>query len=419
MTSGRRVAAFTVLVVAAVIAARALALLKVPVVIAPACYVAMISGLMFPAAIAVMGAAALAFLIAIVANADFGLIMIVGSGPVIAALLASRAKRPADILRAGALSGAMQLVVSMGMDLAGGIESAALILNHGGWGLLSGIGSGLLVMATLSAAESAFGVTTKVSLLELTDQNQPILRQLILRAPGTYHHSFIVSSLSEAGAEVIGADQLLARTASYYHDIGKLTKPEYFTENQTPGRSRHDRLTPAMSTLIITSHVKDGVDLAREYRLPKGIRDVIQQHHGTSRVEFFYRQAKGAAGGAPVNEDSFRYAGPKPQTREAAVVLIADTVEAASRSLEEPSPARIQTLVHDLIMDKLLDGQFDECDLTFRDLKTIERAFVTSLTTMYHRRVRYPEKPDEEKKPSGPDAEADEKAEEKLEEGSS
>jgi len=390
-SSNRRVASFACLALGAVALGRVLALFGAPLLLSPACYVAMVAGLLFPAVMAVMGAAAVSVLIGIVARADFSLLMAISSGPVVAALLVSTAKRPADILRAGALAGLAQFVANVGMDLGGGIENVGLVMNHGGWGLLSGIGSGLLVVASLSAMEF-LGITTQIGLLELTDQNQPVLRQLILRAPGTYHHSFIVGSLCEAAAEAIGANQLLARTAAYYHDIGKLTKPEYFTENQPPGRSRHDRLTPAMSTLIITSHVKDGVDLAREYRLPRVIRDIIEQHHGTSRVEYFYRQALEAAGGGPVDDEAFRYPGPRPRTRESGVVLIADTVEAASRSLEDPSPARIQSLVHDLIMDKLLDNQFDDCGLTLKDLKTIERTFVRVLTTMFHRRVRYPSK---------------------------
>ena len=214
-----------------------------------------------------------------------------------------------------------------------------------------------------------------------------------MEAPGTYHHSLIVGNLSETAALAIGANALLARVASYYHDLGKADRPEYFTENEPLGRSRHEGLSPAMSTLIITSHVRDGVALASEFHLPRAILDITAQHHGTSVVEFFYRTAVDRAGEEPVDPQRFRYTGPKPRTKEAGIVLLADSVEAASRSLDEPTSARLTKLVHDLTMKRLLDGQFDESGLTLRDLRTIEDSFVKVLTSMFHTRVPYPSAP--------------------------
>ena len=260
------------------------------------------------------------------------------------------------------------------------------------WGLVSGVASGFIITGFLPFIEYIFQVVTRISLLELSDQNQPALRALILQAPGTYVHSLIVSNLSETASEAVGANPLLAKIGSYFHDIGKLTKPEYFVENSGP-KNRHDKLTPAMSTLIILSHVKDGVEIGEEYSLPPPIIDIIEQHHGTSRVEYFYQtamQQHREEHKAPISEEAFRYPGPKPQTKEAGIVMLADAVEATSRSLDDPAPARIRKMVHDLIMSKLLDRQLDESDLTLTDLRVIEDQFCFVLNSMYHSRVKYP-----------------------------
>ncbi len=311
-------------------------------------------------------------------------------GGVVAAVLARALRRRNALLWVGAASGAVAAVVALGAEATSGAEAAAA-LRAGGWALGGALAGGLFAVVMLPAVELISGVTTGVALLDLSDQNQPALRRLLATAPGTYHHSLIVGNLAEAAAEAIGADPLLARVASYFHDIGKIAKPEYFVENESPGRSRHEHLSPAMSALIIAAHVKDGVELARAYRLPRAVREIIGQHHGTTLIEYFYHQAKERAGpGVEVDESVFRYPGPRPRTREAGIVLVADALDAASRTLSDPSPARIESLVHEITQKRLLEGQFDRCGLTFRDLAGMEGAFARILNGMFHGRKPYP-----------------------------
>jgi putative nucleotidyltransferase with HDIG domain len=255
--------------------------------------------------------------------------------------------------------------------------------------------AGLLMLGLLPFIESMFGVQTELSLLELGDVAHPLLQELVRRAPGTYNHSINVASIAEAAAESIGAQGLLVRVGAYFHDIGKMLKPGYFVENQGHDANRHESLVPAMSTLIIIAHIKDGADLARQHRLPQSIIDFIEQHHGTTLVEYFYRRAsernEANPDGGEVDESDFRYPGPKPQTREAAVLMLADAVESASRALVEPTPARIESLVHEIALKRLLDGQFDCCGLTLQELATVEDSLIKSLTAVYHGRIKYPE----------------------------
>lgn len=253
----------------------------------------------------------------------------------------------------------------------------------------------ILMTGLLPFIERLFDVQTDISLLELGDVQHPLLQQLVRRAPGTYNHSINVASIAETAAEAIGCNGLLVRVGAYFHDIGKMLKPAYFVENQGTEGNRHEFLQPAMSTLVIIAHVKDGADLARQHHLPRTIIDFIEQHHGTTLVEYFYRrEAKRleADPSAPEpDESTFRYPGPKPQTKETAVLMLADVVESASRALSDPTPARIESLVHDLAMKRLLDGQFDECGLTLQELRIMEDSLVKSLTAVYHGRVKYPE----------------------------
>lgn len=259
------------------------------------------------------------------------------------------------------------------------------------WTLLAGF----LITGLLPFVEGLFGVLTEISLLELGDVAHPLLQELVRRAPGTYNHSINVASIAEAAAEAVGARGLLVRVGAYFHDIGKMLKPHYFVENQGVEESRHDSLVPAMSTLIIIAHIKDGADLARQHRLPQPIIDMIEQHHGTTLVEYFYRRANQQSASDPdsavVPESSFRYPGPKPQTIEAAVLMLADTAESASRVLVEPTPSRLESLVGEIAMKKLLDEQFDECGLTLAQLRKIQDSLVKSLTAVYHGRVKYPD----------------------------
>jgi putative nucleotidyltransferase with HDIG domain len=262
------------------------------------------------------------------------------------------------------------------------------------WLGLCSVLAGVLMHGLLPFIERLFDVQTDLSLLELGDAAHTLLQQLVQRAPGTYNHSITVGAIGQAAAEAIGANGLLVRVGGYFHDIGKMLKPDYFVENQSEGDNRHESLVPAMSTLVIIAHVKDGADLARQHKLPQAIIDFIEQHHGTTLVEYFYdratRQSEEDPNSADVDETTFRYPGPKPQTKEAAVLMLADVAEGACRTLVDPAPARIGNLVHELTMKRLLDGQFDDCGLTFKELHSIEDSLVKSLTAMYHGRVKYP-----------------------------
>ena len=259
--------------------------------------------------------------------------------------------------------------------------------------LIGGVVNALFVSGTIPVIESMFRYTTDIKLLELSNLNSPILRELMIRAPGTYHHSVMVGNLVEAAAEAINANPLLARVAAYYHDIGKVNKPLYFIENIRGVENRHDKLTPSMSALILIAHVKEGVELAKVHRLGLPIIDIIRQHHGTALIKYFYQKAKTHEEQAEqaVDELDFRYPGPKPQTREAGLVLLADCVEAASKTLTDPTPARIQGMVQKIINNIFIDGQLEECELSLKSLHDIAKSFIQVLSGIYHQRIDYPE----------------------------
>lgn len=258
-----------------------------------------------------------------------------------------------------------------------------------------GIGNGLLssvmTIGTLPFLETAFGITTPVKLLELSNPNQPLLKRMLIEAPGTYHHSILVGNMAEAAAEAVGADSLLARVGAYYHDIGKLRRPYFFIENQINTENPHDKLSPTLSTLIISAHVKDGVEIAKENKLPQALIDFIMQHHGTSLISYFYHKALEGEKPETISESDFCYEGPKPKSKEVAIVMLADSVEAGVRALKNPTPGRMEGYVRKVIKEKLESGQLEECDLTFRELDTIAQAFVRVLSGIYHPRIEYPE----------------------------
>lgn len=256
------------------------------------------------------------------------------------------------------------------------------------FGVCNGLISSVFTMGVLPYLENAFGITTSIKLLELANPSQPLLKKLLTEAPGTYHHCIMVGNLGEAAAEAIGANGLVVRLGAYYHDIGKLKRPYFFAENQFSGNNPHDNITPQLSTLIITSHVKDGIEMAKEAKLPPVIIQMIAQHHGDSLVSFFYYKAKNAD--PEVKERDFRYEQSKPQTKEAAILMMADTVEAAVRSKKNATPGQIEGFIRTLIKGKLNDGQFDECELTFRDLDQIATAFTRVINGIYHKRIEYP-----------------------------
>src|SRR6266478_1607406 len=329
-----------------------------------------------------------------------------------AVYLTLQVRRRGQLIRAGVGVGLAIWLSSLSFGMIGPINLFPPMDND--WGMIgvqsaltlgNGIVTAMIVGGALPMLEQLFQITTDVSWLELSDLNHPLLRRMTIEAPGTYHHSLVVANLAEAAAEKIGANATLCRVCSYFHDVGKLVKPQYFTENMSFERNPHDDLAPTMSALIIIAHVKEGVDLALKHRLNQRIIDIIQEHHGTSLVRYFYQRAvqqheDARAGGKimklreddipEVHEESFRYSGPKPQTKESAIVSLADTIESASRSLEKPTPQKIETLVSELIEERISDRQLDECDLTLGELTVIADRFRFTLLSMLHTRIAYP-----------------------------
>ncbi|MBI2091954.1 MAG: HDIG domain-containing protein [Deltaproteobacteria bacterium] len=307
------------------------------------------------------------------------------------------ADKRSSILRAGLSTAAVNIFAALGIQLVNATSLAEpLTFLNIVWcvlfAIIGGLSCAVIVTLVTPFIEALFGYTTDIKLLELANLNHPLLRELVIRAPGTYHHSHLVGILAETASEAIGANPLFARVAAYYHDIGKIRKPLYFVENTADSESRHEKLSPHMSALIISSHVKDGLELAAQYKIPRKIADVIPQHHGTKLIGFFFKKAK--KDNDPelqkLEEKDFRYQGPKPQTREAGILLLADAVEAAVRSLKEKSPARIQQTVEDMINSSFTEAQLDECDLTLRNLHDIAKSFTKILMGIYHQRIEYP-----------------------------
>ncbi len=301
-----------------------------------------------------------------------------------------RCKKRSALLKGGLYVALANIFVVISLFISRGellsTETASAII----FAVFSGLAVLSIVSLLLPLLEYSFKVTTDISLLELLDLNQPLMKNLMISAPGTYHHSVIVGNLVESAAEAVGVNPLLARVSSYYHDIGKAKMPEYFVENQSSSVSKHDKVTPHMSSMIIINHVKEGVELAKQYKLPYSIIDIIQQHHGTSIITYFYEKAKRQELNHLPSEAEYKYPGPKPQTRVAALVMMADAVEAASRVLTDPTPARISALVDKIINHIFLDGQLDECELTLKDISEVKRRFNYILTGIFHKRIDYP-----------------------------
>ncbi len=276
----------------------------------------------------------------------------------------------------------------------------SVMLKNWGYGLITGFLTPTIAYGLIVILEFVFDLTTDMTLLELSDLNQPLLRQLAMEAPGTYHHSIVVGNLAEAAAEAVGGNPLLARVGAYYHDIGKIEKPEYFVENQTRGRNPQEKLTPTMSSLILLNHVRKGAEMARLYNLPKEIEAFIYEHHGTSLMTYFFQKAVEQSEGKEISENEFRYPGPKPKSRETAIVMLADAIEAASRALKEPSPSRIKGIVEQLIDERFKSGELDESPLTLQDLSKIAEAFQKILIGIFHARIEYPVSKEKEKSSS-------------------
>ena len=334
---------------------------------------------------------------ALLAGVIFGnslmMTLFVLAGSLIGAHGVRHCQQRTTLYQAGLWIGLTNVALVLGTHFLAGHSFELLLLWKVGFAFFGGLFSAVFVNGTIPLVELFFKYTTDIKLLELANMNAPILRQLMMEAPGTYHHSILVGNLAESAAEAINANPLLARVAAYYHDIGKIKKPLYFIENGGGQRNKHDKLAPSMSALILTSHVKDGVELAREHKLGSELIDIIRQHHGTTLIKFFYDRAKNQSdpGVHQVSERDYRYPGPKPQTREAALIMLADAIEAASRTLADPTPARIKGMVKKLINNVFIDGQLDECDLTLKDLNLIAKSFNRVLSSSFHHRVDYPE----------------------------
>ncbi|MCS7159134.1 MAG: HDIG domain-containing protein [Gemmatales bacterium] len=416
----------------------------------PLMMLAMVLSLATPQGLAFLLVVSLALLVTLAHGASLERhFVVLASGLVACVLMLRRVRRRSQLVTVSFWSGVVFALMSLAVGLLTE-QTWTLIAFDAGRRFFYSLLAGFCLTGLLPFIEKMFGVVTDISLLELADGSHPLLQELLRRAPGTYTHSMTVATLAEAAAEHVGANPLLCRVGAYFHDIGKMLKPHYFVENQT-GENRHTGLTPAMSALIIIGHVKDGVALGQQYRLPQPILDIIEQHHGTTLVEYFYREAlrklrdelagngeptlrggesgrsaegscatsevNGTTNGPPhaapmissdlaserakalsqadryaeVLESNFRYPGPKPQTREAGIVMLADAVEGAARALHEPSPASLQKLVHELLLKRLLEGQFDESGLNLTELRLIEESLGKNLIALYHARVKYPE----------------------------
>ncbi len=388
------VVAVSALIVAAMVVVRLLAGTSWDAELVPVAIAAMILAVAYNPYFALMATFGLCALTTLTMGAGIDYFLILMGGTAAGVLTLDEVRTRTKLIKVGATAALGYFVLTWAAGLFQDQPTTLVVrdsLWRAGWGLMAGFFLG----GSLPFIETTFGIVTGISLLELGDVTHPLLQELVRRAPGTHNHSISVGTIAEAAAERIGADSLLVRVGAYFHDIGKMLKPGYFVENQAGAANRHANLAPAMSTLIIIGHVKDGVDLGRQHHLPEPIIDLIEQHHGTTLVEFFYHEATRRNGSNPdaaaVLESAFRYPGPKPQTREAAILMVADAVESASRTLSEPTPARVEGLVRELIEKRLRDGQFDECGLTLREIGEIRESLIKSIIGIYHVRVRYPE----------------------------
>ena len=347
--------------------------------------------LFFGLEIAIPFAVLLAICTAVVYHIRFEILIYLLLNGTMAAYWIQNCRERKVFIKAGLKLGLLNILLVVAAESYSGNLSGMRIL----WGTLfafaGGIGTGIVTSGLSPLIELTFGYTTDITLLELANLDRPILKRLMIEVPGTYHHSMVVGTMVEAAASEIGANPLLAKVCGYYHDIGKIKKPLYFVENQEGGINRHDKLAPSMSSLILIGHVKDGMEMGREFKLGQAIIDTIAQHHGTSLIGYFYEKAKKQKGEHAVKIEDFKYPGPRPQTREAGLVMLADVLEAASRTLENPTPSRIQRLVQELINKIFSDGQLDNCELTLKDLHNIARSFTKILTGIHHHRIEYPD----------------------------
>lgn len=355
----------------------------------PVAAVSIALAILLDASVAIVATFILAVTVGMISASSFEIAVMTLAGGVIGLVGVQRMDRVSTIFRASIFVAIANISVIVGYQLANGETDNQRLVILAFSGLTNGALVGLVALGLMAFFGHVFGITTTISLLELAHPNQPLFRRLLSEAPGTYHHSVVVANLSERAAEVVNADTLLVRIGAYYHDIGKLVRPYAFIENQIDGHNIHDQLDPLTSARLIIAHVSEGLEMSRRERFPQAIRDLIAQHHGTCLVQYFYRQARQGAEGE-VDESQFRYPGPKPQTREAAIMMLADGVEATVRATPDHSIESIRGIVDRTVQDRLQEGQLDECDLTLKDLERIRNSFVTVLQGIYHPRVEYP-----------------------------
>jgi cyclic-di-AMP phosphodiesterase PgpH len=381
----------SMLIVLTAVFARIIAVSPLPGLFLPLAAVPMLLTLLTGGTVAAIVLVVAAAVAALVAGVQFNIFLVSLIGGVTAICTIYNARSRSNIIRSGLYVGMINFVVISAMGIISNFQPSVFI-RQGLWGIASGITAAAATMIFLPIFESLFKLTTDIRLLELADMNHPLLKDMVTRATGTYHHSIVVANLAEAASEAIGANSLLCRIGSYYHDIGKIEKAEYFAENSQNPSDAHKGLSPSMSTLVITNHVKDGVELAVKHKLGNAIRDIIEQHHGTGIITYFYHHAlESKKQNQDISEESFRYPGPKPQSKESAIVMLSDSVEAASRVLQAPTPQKLKELVRKIINNKFIDRQLNECDLTLKDISNISESFVKILSGTYHSRVEYPD----------------------------
>ncbi|MDD3094670.1 MAG: HDIG domain-containing protein [bacterium] len=385
------------------------------IALVPMTITAMLLMVFFDERIAMTGSAVVLLVLTYVMGGSFRFI-ILHVFPVMMAIISLRGNRNRENVLRPLLFVLIGYVVGIAATGISSLESPSQLMNMSAMALGNAVVSVLVTNGLMIMLEKIFGVTTSLSLLELSDMNRPLLKRLSLEAPGTFNHCIVVGNLLETAADKIGANSLLARVGAYYHDIGKLSKAEYFVENQASGNNKLDQLKPHMAAKVIISHVRNGMDLAEEEKLPNRVKDFIAMHHGTMLVDYFYQKAKEESGENAVQENEFRYPGPKPNSKETGLLMIVEAAEAAVRSLVKPSPRNIEAKIDDVIEKRLYGGQLDECPLTIADVQNIKKAIYPMLVGLYHERLPYPEdKKDEEKSGDKKEEHKDEKKEDKSE----
>jgi cyclic-di-AMP phosphodiesterase PgpH len=353
----------------------------------------MLITVMMDSSLAIVASFCFSFLLGAAINFNFDFVFYGFVGSLVGAYSVAKVTSRGTFMRAGFFVSLMNVgsVVALYLLEASHTDDFHSFSLHLGLACLNGIIAAILAMGVLPFFETAFGLLTPMRLLELSNPNNPLLRKVLMEAPGTYHHSLIVGNLAEAAAEIVGADPLLCRVGAYYHDVCKTKRPAFFVENQMTKENPHDKIAPSLSHLIITSHVSDGLEMQKRAGLPKPIQDICATHHGTTILWYFFNKAKEADKNGTVKMDDFRYPGPKPKTRECAIIMICDAVEAAVRSMARPTPNRVEGVIRKIIRDRLQDGQLDECDLTLQDLDVMIGAFMKTLKGVYHARIEYPD----------------------------